>query len=443
MSLIGANIRTDVRFYREGLGVDRVILHSDCNCFYASVEMHRRPELRGTAMCVGGDVEARHGIVLAKSPLAKAAGVKTGEVLWQARQKCPGLIVVPPDYPTYLRYSRLCRQIYYDYTPLVEPFGLDECWLDITGSVHLFGGDAGLVAREISERVKFELGITVSIGVSFNKVFAKFGSDADTGDGIAFITRDNYRDTVWPLPVGELIYVGPATERKLKAIGIDTIGELACADEQVLRRTLGKMGAVLQCFALGQDTSPVKPLDRTRIDVLREIKSVGNGLTAPHDICCRSDAKALIWLLSESVAQRLRELHFRASCVTIGVREAKTLTGYTRQRQLRRPSCDTRTIARCAFSLLTANEPLDETHPLRGLHVRATQLSRADQPWQTDLFGDEERAVTRERLDACIDEARRRFGNKCIVRGVELTDSSTSALDIKGDNIIHPVSYFA
>ena len=194
------------------------------NSFYASVEQAERPELRGKPVVVAGKEELRHGIVLTKSIEAKRYGIKTAEALWQARAKCPDLIVLPPRYKLYRRYSELARAIYYQYTDLVEPFGLDECWLDLTGSLHLHGGDALVVAREISERMKAELGCTVSIGVSWNKIFAKFGSDYKKPDAITCITRDNYRDVVWSAPVRDLLYVGPATERKLHAVGIETIG---------------------------------------------------------------------------------------------------------------------------------------------------------------------------------------------------------------------------
>ncbi len=422
--------------------MERVVLHSDCNCFYASVEMHRNPHLRGKAVVVGGNEEARHGIVLAKSPHAKAAGVKTGEALWEARQKCPGLVVVPPDYTAYLRYSRLARMIYYDYTDRVEPFGLDECWLDITGSAGSFVGAARLVAEEISERVKAELGITVSVGVSWNKIFAKLGSDIDDGDGVVEITRDNYREAVWPLAAKELIYVGPATTRKLASSHIFTIGDLANASDYLLARRLGKMGGVLKCFARGEDATPVRRMDRDRADVWREMKSVGNGLTAPHDIVCEKDAKALVYLLCESVSQRLRECRMRAKTVCIGVREAKTLFGYTRQMQLRVPSCATGEIATAAMALLKKNEPLDSVHPIRALHVRASGLVPMDAPLQLDLFGNEERRAAAERLDFCIDDLRRRFGNTCVRRLGELADPSLAHLDIKADNTIHPVGYF-
>ncbi|MEG0461840.1 DNA polymerase Y family protein, partial [Gordonibacter sp.] len=290
---------------------DRVIMHIDMNAFYASVAQHLDPGLRGKAVAVAGDPERRNGIILAKSREAKACGVKTAEAIWQAKQKCPDLIVVPPDYAAYKRYSRLARMIYYGYTDLVEPFGLDESWIDVTGSLQLFGGDAMLVAREISERVKSEIGLTVSIGVSWNKVFAKLGSDTDLGDGIVPITRENFRDVAWPMAASEMVYVGPATMRKLHSAGYETIGDLAHAGDHFLKRRFGKIGIMLRAFARGEDASPVKAMDPSKADVDYVVKGIGNGLTAPHDLECDSDVKALVWLLSESVAQRLRESRMR------------------------------------------------------------------------------------------------------------------------------------
>ena len=315
---------------------ERVIMHIDMNAFYASVAQHLDPRLRGRAVAVAGDPERRNGIILAKSREAKACGVKTAEAIWQARQKCPQLVIVPPDYAAYKRYSRLARMIYYEYTDLVEPFGLDEAWLDLTGSLPLLGGDPARTAAEISGRIKAELGCTVSVGVSWNKIFAKFGSDFRKPDAITFITPQNYRCRVWEAPVSELLYVGAATRAKLHSSGIDRIGELACASPELLRRRLGKIGLVLRAFARGEDATPVKPYDQARNEVDRTVKSFGNGLTAPHDIVSASDAKALVYLLSESVAQRLREARFRASTVSIGVRSARDLASYSRQTTLRR-----------------------------------------------------------------------------------------------------------
>ena len=197
----------------------RHILHCDMNCFYASVEMQRHPELRNKPLAVCGSQEERHGIVLTANYLAKPYGVKTGMAIWQARQRCPTLEILPPDMGEYIRFSRMAREIYEDYTDQIEPFGLDESWLDVTGSVGLFG-DPMTIAREISDRIKFELGITASIGVSDNKITAKLGSDYKKPDAITRIERDNYKEIVYPLPVEDLLYVGPATSKKLRSIGL-------------------------------------------------------------------------------------------------------------------------------------------------------------------------------------------------------------------------------
>lgn len=258
---------------------DRAILHIDMNAFYASVAQHLDPSLRGKPVVVAGDPEKRSGIILAKSRQAKAAGVKTADAIWQAKQKCPDLIIVPPDYAAYKRYSTLARLLYYEYTNQVEPFGLDESWIDVTGSLHLFGGDPMLIAQEISERVKEELGLTVSVGVSWNKVFAKLGSDTDPGDGIIEITRDNYKEFAWPMPASEMIYVGPATMKKLHAAGYETIGDLAHAGDYFLKNRFGKIGFMLRSFARGEDTSPVRVMDPTRADVDYVIKGIGNGVS--------------------------------------------------------------------------------------------------------------------------------------------------------------------
>ena len=423
---------------------DRVILHSDMNCFYANVECFHRPEIREQPVVVGGNEQSRHGIVLAKNQIAKRFNIKTGETLWQARQKCPEVVVVPPDYQLYMKFSRMARGIYYDYTNQVEPFGPDECWLDVTGSMNLWCHDPMIIAQEISERIKAELGITVSVGVSWNKIFAKFGSDYKKPDAITVISRENYRAIVWDAPVEDLLYVGHATKRKLNAAAIFTIGELACAPRGMLVGRLGKMGAVLQDFALGLDATPVKVLDPHKSRVEYVVKSVGNGLTAPHDIVTEQDAKALVYLLSESVAQRLREQHFKAQTVSISARRGDNdLTGYVRQAPLPAPSCITREIADLAFELLAASTPFGERFPLRALAVRATKLVADYEPIQLDLFLNEEKRLKREHLDFTIDEVRKRFGNTSLQRVVSMQDESLRNTDIKRDNIVHPVGFFA
>lgn len=421
---------------------DRDVLHSDINCCYAQIECQARPELRGKPVVVGGDEEARHGIVLAKNLIAKRAGVKTAMALWEARKACPGLVVVPPDYRLYMDVSRRAREIYYDYTDRVEPFGPDEAWLDVTGTRRCLGLSPAEIAREVSERMVAELGISVSVGVSWNKIFAKFGSDYKKPDAVTVITRENYREVVWQAPVRDLLYVGPATERKLHSSGIDTIGQLACASDELLRNRLGKMGFVLRGFARGQDATEVKPYDRDAADVMREIKSYGNGLTAPRDICDPQSAKAYVWMLTESVAQRMREGRARARTVSVGARAADDLCTRSRQCKLPVATDVTLEVARAAWGLLRELEPLDASHPLRGIHVRASDLEPADADLQASLFDPLPRRTEMRELDASVDDLRRRYGNKCVVWGAQLVDEGAASVDAKADNTVHPVSFF-
>ena len=283
---------------------DRDVLHSDINCCYAQIECQARPELRGTPVVVGGDEEARHGIVLAKILIAKRAGVKTAMALWEARKACPGLVVVPPDYRLYMDVSRRAREIYYDYTDRVEPFGPDEAWLDVTGTRRCLGLSPAEIAREVSERMVAELGISVSVGVSWNKIFAKFGSDYKKPDAVTVITRENYREVVWQAPVRDLLYVGPATERKLHSSGIDTIGQLACASDELLRNRLGKMGFVLRGFARGQDATEVKPYDRDAADVMR----MGKDLFIQHGLT--TNRTAMDWFQRYYPEHRVHAVNF-------------------------------------------------------------------------------------------------------------------------------------
>ena len=421
---------------------DRDVLHSDINCCYAQIECQARPELRGKPVVVGGDEEARHGIVLAKNLIAKRAGVKTAMALWEARKACPGLVVVPPDYRLYMDVSRRAREIYYDYTDRVEPFGPDEAWLDVTGTRRCLGLSPAEIAREVSERMVAELGISVSVGVSWNKIFAKFGSDYKKPDAVTVITRENYREVVWQAPVRDLLYVGPATERKLHSSGIDTIGQLACASDELLRNRLGKMGFVLRGFARGQDATEVKPYDRDAADVMREIKSYGNGLTAPRDICDPQSAKAYVCMLAESVAQRMREGRARARTVSVGARAADDLCTRSRQCKLPVATDVTLEVARAAWGLLRELEPLDASHPLRGIHVRASDLEPADADLQASLFDPLPRRTEMRELDASVDDLRRRYGNKCVVWGAQLVDEGAASVDAKADNTVHPVSFF-
>lgn len=411
----------------------RNILHVDCNAFYASVEQQRHPELRDKPVAVCGREEARHGIVLTASYPAKRQGVKTGMAVWQARQSCPELVVLPPDMGEYLRVSRLARDIYEEYTDQVEPFGLDEAWLDVTGSVGLFGSPME-IARQISKQIRFELGLTVSIGVSDNKVTAKLGSDYKKPDAITRIEQDNYAQVVYPLPVEALLYVGPATARKLRAIGIGTIGRLAQCPVEVLIERLGKMGGVLHAFANGRDTSPVR-----RTDHIGGIKSVGNSATTPRDLVCDEDVHLMLLLIAESVAARMRELGCRCTVVELGVRDAQ-LHSFTRQHKLSCPSCSSEEIARTAFSLF--QESYHWQCPVRSIGVRGTGLVAMDQCVQLSLYPEDRRREKWERIDAAVDQLRRRYGYHSIRRARVLSDPSLSQINPKDGHIVHPLGYF-
>ena len=412
--------------------MDRIILHSDCNCFYASVEMLHHPELEGLPLAVGGDPEARHGIVLTANYIAKRKGVKTGMALWQAKQACPDLIFVPPRMDLYLRFSRMAREIYLEYTDQVENFGCDEAWLSVEKS-SLIKGDGMTIAKEISGRIKTELGITVSIGVSWNKIFAKLGSDYKKPDAITLISRDNYKNIVWPLPASDLLYVGRSTGRKLAKVGIHTIGELADADPSYLHSFLGKMGNVLHAFANGLDDSPV-----TTDGYHAPVKSIGNSTTTPRDLTCDTDVKIILMALSESVAARLRKNGFCAGVVEISIRD-NGLFSFTRQVKLKRATNITDEIMKAAYGLFQSHYSWE--HPIRSLGVRGSSLTLDHMPVQLSLFTDEELRERQEKLDQMTDEIRRRFGYFAIQRAFMKQDERLSGLDA-GTHTVHPVGYF-
>lgn len=410
--------------------MDRIILHSDCNSFYASVECLHRPEIRDKPVAVGGDVEQRHGIILAKNELAKKYNIKTGEALWQARQKCPDLVIVPPRFELYQRFSRLCHEIYLDYTDQVEPFGLDECWLDVTAA----GANGVRIAHEIRERIKYELGITVSIGVSYNKIFAKLGSDYKKPDAVTEIGRANYQEMAWPLPAGDLLYVGSATRRKLESYCKRTIGDLASTPEKTLKGWFGKWGSVLYCFANGYDLTPVSRYTDQQI-----VKSIGNSTTTPRDLVDNEDVKIILYVLADSVARRLREHGCKGRTISISVRDNQ-LSSFTRQHTL---SCYTNITAEIA----QAGMELFVQHyhwqcPIRSFGIGISDLVSDATPLQLDLFGDRQEQLRRERLDTAIDDLKRRFGTYAVRPAVLLQDTNLSAIDPKRDHTIHPVGYF-
>lgn len=391
---------------------ERVILHSDLNSFYASVEMMLDPSLRGKAVAVCGSTEDRHGIVLAKSDLAKKAGVKTGMVNWEARQRCPGLIVVPPQYDQYLKYSALTRAIYSRYTNLVEPFGMDECWLDIAGLP--LCGNGMWVAEEIRQTVKAELGLTVSIGVSFNKIFAKLGSDMKKPDAITQITQANFQDLVWPLPVGDLLYVGRATEAKLAHYGISTIGRLASCTPDFMQRLLGINGLRLLSYAQGADTSRVMPQD-----FVSPVKSVGHGITCNADLLNEEEAWKVMLELAQDIGHRLRVHKLVASGVQISIRNNEL---YSRQYQ-----CRLDQTTRSPTEIASAARTLLHRHytwsaPIRAITVRAINLLPHGQPEQISIFSDPVRRDRRDQLETVIEDLRRRFGKRSIYSAALMGD---------------------
>lgn len=409
-----------------GVYMYRTVLHSDCNSFYASVECLKHPELRGKPVAVGGDAEKRHGIVLAKNQLAKDCGIRTGETLWQARAKCPALIILPPAFEDYIRFSDIARKIYGDFTDRVEPFGLDEAWLDVTGD------DGVEVARKISRRIKFELGITVSIGVSFNKVFAKMGSDYRKPDAITVISPDNYRDVVWPLKTSAMICVGDATERRLNSLGIRTLGELANAPHERLS-VLGKNGEMLRMYAAGMDSSPVR-----RIDVSEAPKSIGNSVTLSRDIMSNEEATRVLSVLADSVGRRLREQGLYARCVSVGMRD-KNLFSFTRRIMLPSPTDLTDDIHRTATKLVAEN--YFWRVPMRSIGITLSELCAVYGGIQTDIFSDTSRRIKMEKIEKVSDRLKERFGNKCIQPASLLTDKELTNFD-PGMHTVHPVGFY-
>lgn len=413
--------------------MDRVIIHSDANCFYASVEMLYHPEFAGKPLAVGGDPEARHGIVLTANYIAKKHGVKTGMALWQARQACPDVIFVPPRMDLYLKFSSMLREIYGEYTDKIEPYGCDEAWLDVSDSISL-KGDGRKIADEISARVKKELGITVSEGISWNKIYAKLGSDYRKPDAITEFNRENYKSLIWKLPASDLLYVGRSTNRTLSKYGIHTIGDLACTDPDFLLKTLGKMGLVIHSFANGWDESPVATEGYSA-----PIKSIGNSTTTPRDLENDLDVQIIFMALAESVSARLRKHGFKCNTVAISIRD-NSLYHFFRQMHLREPTDITDEIMNAAMELFRNN--YDWSHPIRSLGVRGADLVTADIPVQMSLFMNEEKRARQEKMDKAVDEIRRRFGYFSIQRAFMYQDKILSKLDAQGSHTVHPVGYF-
>ncbi|MDR0813280.1 MAG: DNA polymerase IV [Oscillospiraceae bacterium] len=393
---------------------NRIILHCDCDCFFASVEQTFHPEYKTVPMAVAGDPKSRRGIILAKNQIAKGFGIKTAETVWAARQKCPELVLVPPRRHAYGEFCDRVNAIYEQYTDLVERLGIDESFLDVTGCLHGFGGDPVRLARDIQQRIEREIGITISIGISWNRIFAKLGSDRNKPNGIFVITREDYRQTVWPLPVTELFLVGRNTAAALKKLGITTIGELAQADRLFLRQTFGKMGDQLHIYAAGKESGAVK-----RTDEAEQVKSVGNGLTFVRDLVTRDEIHTGVLALCHSVARRLRRAGLRCTTVQVTIKDT-SLRSIQRQKTIAHPTFLASELIDVAMELIQANWQIGK--PIRLIGVTAQNLVPADTAAeQLSLFGEPEGDSKKaESLAKAADEIRTKYGKYAILPGAML-----------------------
>lgn len=389
----------------------RTILHSDMNNCYASIERKLNPSLVGKRLVVCGSARDRHSIVLAKSYEAKAFGVKTGDSLFEAKMKCPGLVAVKPHYDEYFKFSKLAHKIYYSYTNQVEPFGLDECWLDVTGSEKLFGSGE-TIAHEIKERIKKELGITVSIGVSYNKIFAKLGSDLKKPDAVTVISKNDFKEIVWPLSTDAIIGIGSKTKKKLMYMNINTLGELAKADVNLLKRKLGIRGLYLWKYANGYDTSEV--CDYYHRD---KIKSISRGVTTKADLNSYDEVKKIFEELAIEVSKKLIEEDLKAGGVRITIRD-KNLDYVSFQKVFTETSISALRLNDKAMELF--KERYDFKEAIRSLTISAINLTRNTKTEQLSLFAPK-KIIKDDRLEKVFNEIREKFGkDKIGYLGLEL-----------------------
>lgn len=412
--------------------MNRIILHSDLNCFYASVEMLYHPEYRNVPLVVCGDIEERHGIILTKNSLAKSKNIKTGEAIWQAKQKCPHLVCVKANFDLYLRYAAKVKAIYRRYSDHVESFGIDEAWIDISDCHYLYPSPEAL-AKELMETIKFELGLTVSVGISYNKVYAKLASDLASTHEYCTIYPEEREEKVFPLPVSDLLYVGRSNLQKLNTYGIYTIGDLALTPLEQLTHIFGKVGYVLHTFANGLDTSEV-----AHISHHQPIKSLGNSTTCPKDLTTLEEVKIIFTILTESICARIREIGYYGKTVTISIRDTSLQT-ITRQMALPQQSDCTDYVLSYALRLFNTHYQFQK--PIRSLGVRLSNLTSSPAIQQNSLF-DSSKDCSMKELEVAIDEIRNRFGHFAVQRGCVLQDSALNRLNPKTDHVIFPESYF-
>ena len=386
--------------------MDKTILHVDANCFYASVETALDPSLADKPTAVVGDSEKRHGIVLTANYIAKRSfGVKTGEPIWQAERKCPNLVKINAHMQLYAEYSRRMREILLSYSDYVEPFGCDEAWVELRG---MLKGSGEETAHRIRSRIKEELGITVSVGVSFNKIFAKLGSDMKKPDAVTVITRENFKDKVWGLPVEDLLYVGPKTKLKLNKRAVYTIGDLAHCDVRLVGSWLGKNGELLHSYANGYDSSEVRAYDKPH-----EIKSIGNSTTCPYDLTEENEVRTVLISLADLVSYRMRKEGVQGREITISIRDSR-MHWISHGHTFRRATDISREISDCAFRLF--KETYGWINPIRSLGISVGRLCDKDMPIQLDLFSDEEKRSRLRTLDSISDALKNRFGADVILK---------------------------
>ena len=401
--------------------VGRTILHCDLNNFYASVEQKLHPEYDGMPLAVCGDPKARHGIVLAKNQLAKQAGVKTAETIWEAKQKCPELVLVEPHFDEYVKYSKQVFEIYTSFTDRVESFGIDECWLDVTGCERLFG-DGKAIADTLRKTVKEKTGLTISVGVSFTKTLAKLGSDLKKPDATTVLDEKHYMQIVGNMPPSEMIMVGKHTSEKLEKLNIRTIKDLANADRNALRYQFGIIADTLVNAAQGIETEEVKKYYDVRIP-----KSVSKGTTTPRNIESADEAKIVIYALAEMVALQLRGYGLVANGVYLAIKNP-ALNWTSKQVPLSPASANSGDIAKATFDLLCKIHNFSE--PLRAITVGAIRLSDRTEV-QLSLFDDND--GRKEKLDDTIDEIRKKYGYKAVQRGLLLQNDLTGNLHEEDD----------
>lgn len=412
--------------------MDKVVLHCDLNSFYASVEMLFNPQYRHVPFAVGGDVEKRHGIILAKNTLAKKAGVSTGEPLWSARQKCPNIEFVTPNFELYLQFSKKVQAIYQDYTDQIEPFGIDESWLDVSGSIHLFKSPRHL-AQEIMERILNEVGLTVSIGISDNKVYAKLGSDLAGIQEIYEIWRDNLETTIYPLDVSNLLYVGRQTTKKLNKYQVYTIGDLAHVSLEFLELRFKKWGNLLYQIVHGIDQDHVMLANANH----NEVKSIGNSVTAVRDLVTWEDYKIIVYRLAESVCERQAQKGLCSYGIAVSVRDFELFT-QSKQMKVDQPLLNSKDVAYYALNLI--KQLVDPNRPIRSLGIKLFELRSQPKILQFDLFCEENNPLDYD-LDQAMSTIRRRFGVTSISRAVMLLDRELSDFYPKTQHVIHPISY--